>query len=175
MTNSIWGWGGVRFVYGALDVTFSTSFVKLDFDPVMLRSMLADYTYSDKLKGFRALLSVDLLNYDDGDSAKVITLIGIINNSLADNAAITVYPKYGGVSDTGWSGTFRYDGKMGFDDLAKNVFIGQSAQLDFIGAALVDTIPDNASSPTQVLRVHNGADLTSYRVYDASDSQRKTE
>ena len=173
-TKSIWGWGGCRFVYGSQDVTFLTSFVKLGFEPDLLKKRLLNGDLYEKLKGYRAYFSINLLNYDAGDSDKVITLISIINNAQTANLPITIYPKYE-TPDLGqnWSGTFRLSSNIAFDDITKNVFAGQSAQLDFTGNSLLNSIPDNASDTGLRYRCYDSEDLTSFRVYDSTDATAK--
>lgn len=177
MTKSIWGWGGIKFVYGLRSVEFLTSFCDLGFTPVKIARELTDGTLYEKLRGFRANLTVDMLNYDDGDSDKIVTFISMINDSMAANEPIVIYPKYE-TPDTGqnWSGTFRIDSDIAFEDVVKNVFVGQRSQLRFIGNALIPTMPDNTSDTDQVLRKH-GVATDTYRVYDSADSTtfRKSE
>jgi len=170
-TKSIWGWGGVRFVYDTSDVTFLTSFVNLVFEPVKQVIELSDGTIYEKQRGWRARLSVDLLNYDTGDSDKVITLIGIINSSVTAQAGITIYPKYE-TPDLGqnWSGQFRLASSIGFDDVVKNMFAGQSAQLDFVGSVIIPTLPDNASDTELTYRTYDSASTADLRVYDSVDT-----
>jgi hypothetical protein len=170
MTKAIWGWGGLKLVYSTKNVEFTTAFVRLEFEPELVSAKLTNGNLYQKLKGWRAYLSCEIMNYDDGDSAKIVTLISMLNDSLAANGSLTIYPKYE-TPDTGqnWNGTFRLDSRIGFDDIAKNVFAGQSTKLDFIGSALISTLPDNTSDTDQVLRKH-GVAIDTYRVYDSTDS-----
>lgn len=169
MTKAIWGWGGFKVVYGTETVTFDTAFSTLGFEKETISKRLIDGQIYEKLRGFRAYLNAEIFNYDDGDSTKIQTLISIINNSMADNSPIIITPKYD-AAYTSWTGTFRLDSKLQFEDIAKNIFAGQSIKLDFIGAVLLPSMPDNVSNPDEVLRTYDSTDTTNLRVYDSSDS-----
>jgi len=177
MTKAIWGWGGLKFVYSTKNVEFTTAFVRIEFEPELVDKMLTNGTLYQKLKGWRAYLSCEIMNYDDGDSAKIVTLISMLNDSLSANQPLVIYPKYE-TPDTGqnWNGTFRLDSKIGFDEIAKNTFAGQSTKLDFIGSALLNSMPDNVSTPDLVVRSYNGTTGDYIRKYDSSsDYIRKSE
>lgn len=169
-TKSIWGWGGIRFTYGSQDVTFSTSFIDMEFDPVKITLEMQDGTLYDKQRGFRARLNADLVNYDDGDSEKMQTLLSMINNAAGESQPLTIYPKYE-TPDLGqnWSGLFNLSSKISFEDIARNTFIGQDCKLSFIGAVIIPTMPTNVSDTELAFRSYDSTDPTALRLYDSTD------
>lgn len=173
-TKSIWGWGGIRFVQNGKDVTLNTSFGMLRFDPVKKSLEFQDGSERDKQRGWRAYLNVDLVNYDDGDSDKVVTLISILNTG----GNILIYPKYE-TPDLGqnWSAQFKLDSSVSLDDIAQNLFVGQTARLAFKGTVLLSSIPDNTSDTELTYRCYDSEDNTSIRLYDSTEptARRKTQ
>lgn len=168
--SNLWGWGVVRFVYETTTLVFEQSFGSLRFEHIKKRNVTIDNRIIDHSVGFRPMLELQLLNYEDDDADKFALLMGILSASLNDGLPITISHAYE-TGDTGSQLSYSYflDSDIAPSEIAQNVSVGQTLGLSFIGEQIVNTLPDNLSAEPQRNRCSDSTDITTLRAYDSED------
>ena len=145
--KSVWGFGGVRFEYDTT-ITFTHGQGSLWFQQVNNIYTAKSGAVTNILRGYRPMMSIKLWQTEsDGSEATLFQqLINMLND--ANGAAITIYPKY----DASTSSTLSYDmvltSDINIQDTANNVAVGQTLDLQFTGAYLVNAMPTLVDNPS---------------------------
>ena len=172
MTNSIWGWGSVRFAYGSDTVTFDNAISRVYHKHDKIDNKTVNGKTIRHHVGFIPLFECELYNYNDGDDAKFITLLSMLSSSANANEAITVYPSYD-VVDTGQNQTYSMflDSDIDFEQITNNVFAGQTIQLSFAGETVSATLPAYTSGMTADYIIHDETNEESFLIHDETNAE----
>ena len=139
MAEMLWGFGGVKLVYGTTEMELPHCYGKLGFQELKNTWRTKSGNLKVQHKGFIPVINITMWNLGTWGAGafNMSSLIQMLN--AAKTEGIMVYPRYEYSNDLGYLCILNSD--ISPEDFSQNVAAGQTLELSFIGKQKIDNMP----------------------------------
>ena len=140
--KTVWGFGGVRFVYGTIDVEFSGAHGDIIFKPIIETLINDEDSIVTRLHGYNVEIETSgIYNLTTDSYGDYIDFIDILSQLISSDSqnTVLVYPKYNS-SYSNLSYSCILDSDVSLKDIAR-VEAGQVLNLKWKAVSKVESIP----------------------------------
>lgn len=139
MAEMLWGFGGVKFVYGTTEMELPHCAGKLGFQELKNTWRTKSGNLIVQHKGFIPVINITMWNLgiDGINASNMSSLIQMLN--AAKTEGIMIYPRYEYGNDLGYLCILNSD--INPEDFSQNISAGQTLELSFIGKQKIDNMP----------------------------------